>query len=318
MKKSVKIGLGTAAIGRPQYINIRQKSDTNLSFEAFRANGKRLLDIAYLNGIRYFDTAPGYGFAEDLLIDWINEKNDSSIEIATKWGYTYTANFDPNAAQHEYKEHSLKKLNEQWNRSQALLPNLSTYQIHSATLDTGVLSNHEILHRLADLKNEHGFLIGLTTTGSNQNEVVNKALDVEIAGVQLFDVFQSTYNVFDQSLADVAELLFNQNKRLVIKEALANGRVFVNNRYPDYSKAYNILGRLSDKYEVGSDAIALRFCMDSIPSFKILSGAANEQHIMDNLLVSKFKLEDDDINLLKSLSIDPVKYWNERKKLGWN
>ena len=65
----------------------------------------------------------------------------TSIEIATKWGYTYTANFDANATVHEVKEHSLSKLNEQWNFSKQLLPYLKVYQIHSATLETGVLEN---------------------------------------------------------------------------------------------------------------------------------------------------------------------------------
>ena len=65
---------------------------------------------AWDNGIRYFDTAPGYGMSEGLLIEWLNSKNDSSFEIATKWGYEYTANFDPLATNHEVKEHSLRML----------------------------------------------------------------------------------------------------------------------------------------------------------------------------------------------------------------
>ena len=318
MKKSVKIGFGTAAIGRPQYINIKQNSNAEISLEAFRANGKRMIDSAYLQGIRYFDTAPGYGLAEDLLIDWIKDKDDESIEIATKWGYTYTANFDQNATQHEVKEHSLKKLNEQWNQSKRLSPFLSTYQIHSATLDTGVLDNDEVLHRLLELKNEHGILIGLTTTSSNQLEVLKKALDVEVEGTQIFEVFQVTYNIFDQSLANMSEQLSNQNKRIVIKEALANGRIFPNENFPNYSKAHKKLIELSEKYETGIDAIALRFCMDSISVFKVLSGATNIQHLTDNLQVSNFELEKNDISVLKELLIDPEQYWSERKKLTWN
>ena len=65
---------------------------------------------AFELGVRYFDTAPGYGLAEQLVADWVNEKKDHSIEIATKWGYTYTANFEPKAKQHEIKDHSLSQL----------------------------------------------------------------------------------------------------------------------------------------------------------------------------------------------------------------
>ena len=313
-----KIGLGTAAIGRPQYINIRQESSSKFSLEAFRQKGLLILDEAYLQGVRYFDTAPGYGMAEQLLMDWVIEKDDASIEIATKWGYTYIANFDPNAIQHEIKEHSLKKLNEQWEQSKVLLPLLTTYQIHSATFETGVLENELILNRLAKLKNKHGLLIGISTTGVNQKEVLKKALDIKVNEESLFDVFQVTYNIFDQSLASVAVEIAKQNKRLVIKEALANGRVFPNEKYLHYATAYQKLEELAKKYSVGVDAIALRFCIDSIPVFKVLSGAANEQHLSDNLKTADFKLKEEDIIVLKKLAVNPGFYWEERKRLGWN
>ena len=78
--------------------------------------------------------------------------------------------------------------------------------------------------------------IGLSTTGSNQNEVIKKALDIEFDGVSLFETFQVTYNILDQSLADIAELL--EGKRMVIKEALANGRLFPNTNYKNYEPLY--------------------------------------------------------------------------------
>jgi aryl-alcohol dehydrogenase-like predicted oxidoreductase len=318
MTKIQKIGLGTAALGRPQYINIRQEATTEFSLGAFRKKGMELLDAAYRQGIRYFDTAPGYGMAEQLLIDWVEKKDDPTIEVATKWGYTYVANFDPTAIQHEVKEHSLKKLHEQWEQSKTLLPLLSTYQIHSATFATGVLENKKILHRLAELKNKYGLHIGLSTTGANQVEVIKKALDIEVEGVSLFDVFQVTYNVFDQSLADISDQFLTQHKRLVIKEALANGRVFFNEKYTHYAATYKILNNLAEKYGVGADAIALRFCLDSIPVYKVLSGATNDQHLSDNLKTTQFELEENEIGILKELKTEPAKYWNERKQLGWN
>ena len=314
-----KIGLGTAAIGRPTYINIRkEKTKNNFSLEAFRQTGMEMLDAAYQKGIRYFDTAPGYGMAEQMIIDWVKEKAYQDIELATKWGYTYVANFDLNAKQHEVKEHSLKKLKEQWEQSKTLLPLLKNYQIHSATFETGVLENEAVLNHLAALKNEHGLLIGITSTGANQLEVLKKALDIKVNGKELFHLFQVTYNIFDQSLAALAIEISKQNKKLVIKEALANGRVFPNEKYPHYTKAYQLLNQLSQKYKVGIDAIALRFCIDSIPIYKVLSGVNNHPHLDDNLKGVDFKLEEVDITALKELAINPTQYWKERKQLGWN
>jgi aryl-alcohol dehydrogenase-like predicted oxidoreductase len=318
MMANNSIGLGTAAIGRPLYINIRNESSTNnISLEEFRKKGIEVLDSAYAQGIRYFDTAPGYGMAEQMLIDWVQNKNDNTIEIATKWGYTYVANYDYNAEIHEIKEHSLSKLNEQWSTSKNLLPRLTTYQIHSATLETGVLNNSKVLNRLAQLKSEHGLRIGITTTGANQVEVLNKALTIEVDGTELFDLFQVTYNVFDQSLAQVADLIYSQGKRLVIKEALANGRVFPNEKYPHYEKVYKTLNLLASKYNVGVDAIALRFCFDSIPVYRVLSGATLDQHLTDNLKANNFKLLDEELSMLTALAIRPDDYWNERNRLDW-
>lgn len=312
------IGLGTAAIGRPQYINIPKEPTTRLSLDAFRNNGIQVLEEAYKKGIRYFDTAPGYGMAEQMILDWAKGKQDTPIEIATKWGYTYMANYQPNPEIHELKEHSLAKLNEQWLDSKALLPKLTTYQIHSATLQTGVLDNERILNRLAELKNRYQLQIGITTTGADQAAVINKAVGIEIEGMPLFDAYQCTYNVLDQSLSSAFKMLKAQKKRIIIKEALANGRVFSNDAYPHYQTLYAMLAQLGRKYEVGIDAIALRFCIDSVQPFVVLSGAATLLHVQENTKAFSIQLEPQEVEQLKALSIDPISYWNERKKLSWN
>lgn len=312
----MKLGLGTAAIGRPLYININQEKRLEFSMSTFRQNGIDILDFAYDQGVRYYDTAPGYGMAEQLLIDWAHSKNDDEIEIATKWGYTYIANYNPQSKIHEVKEHSLAKLQEQWQQSKKLLPYLTTYQIHSATLASGVLDNLEILEYLAQLKNHYKIKIGITATGNNQIDIIKKALTIHIEDTDLFDVFQFTYNVFDQSVANIKDLL--HNKKIIIKEALANGRVLPNESYPIYSPIYKQLKTLSDKYQVGIDAIALRFCIDTLPVYSILSGASNNAHLSANLKTLQFQLTNEEINLLRNMSVKPKDYWDERAQLTWN
>ena len=314
----MNLGLGTAALGRPQYINVRQNDVDNSDLAAFRKQSFQVLEDGYNAGIRYFDTAPGYGLAEELVFNWLETKDDNSIEIATKWGYTYTANFDANATVHEVKEHSLAKLNEQWNFSKQLLPYLKVYQIHSATLETGVLENQEVLKQLAFLKKEYNLKIGLTTTGTNQVEVIKKALDVFVDGKQLFDVFQVTYNFLEQSLLEIIDELHQQNKEIVIKEALANGRVFSNKNYVHYQKMYASLEKLSKKHKVGIDAIALKYCEQTIPKSTVLSGASNANQLKENLKINSFSLSADDVNLLNSFKTDAEHYWSERKNLEWN
>ena len=314
----MKLGLGTAALGRPQYINIRFQTGGKSNLETFKKNSFSVLETAYNKGVRYFDTAPGYGLAEALVVEWLQTKNDASIQIATKWGYTYTANFDENATVHEVKEHSLAKLNAQWNFSKQLLPYLKVYQIHSATIETGVLENSEVLERLASLKKEHNLKIGLTTTGTNQTEVIKKALNVTVNGTSLFDLFQVTYNLLDQSLLEISEELIHQNKSIVIKEAMANGRIFRNESYPHYNKMYAILESISKKHAVGIDAISLRYCEQTIPNSVVLSGASNNMQLKQNLHLNTFSLSNNEIDLLNSFKISPEFYWKERKQLIWN
>lgn len=313
-----KIGLGTAAIGRPLYINIKDEVESKpFDKKEFIRKGEVLLDFAYANGVRIVDTAPGYGLAENLVTEWLQNRTISDVSVSSKWGYTYVADFSATAEQHEVKEHSLAKLNEQWEVTKGLLPSLNTYQIHSATLDTGVLQNKEVLKRLYEIKKTHNVAIGLTATGVNQLEVMRLAMAIEVENEPLFDSFQVTYNVFDQSIAELVGADFDRT--IIVKEALANGRVFPNlQRYPHYSAHYDLLSELSKKYEVGVDAIALRFCMDSIKSDTVLSGASSQKQLSENLKAYDFVLTEDEIARIKMLKVDPEAYWCERKALEWN
>ena len=154
-----RIGFGTAAIGRRSYINIKADDSVFTNLTDFNNKGIELLNFAADSGITHFDTSSGYGIAEDMLLNFLKDNKRENISVSTKWGYTYAANFESNPEKHEIKEHSLNKLNEQWEKSKLLLPYLSAYQIHSVTPDSGVLENHEVLNRLFEIKKEHNIEI---------------------------------------------------------------------------------------------------------------------------------------------------------------
>ena len=307
-----KIGLGLAALGRPEYINIREHQNIDKSKNAFKKRAFGILTTAYGLGIRYFDTAPSYGKGETFLADWQqNQKEFLNAEFATKWGYTYVANWELGfSGAHEIKEHSISKLNEQWNISKALFAKLNVYQIHSATLESGVLENSEILLKLHELKKETGLKIGLTTSGVFQEETLKKASTITIKNEILFDVFQVTYNVFEQTTNNILNKLIQKGKHVVIKEGLANGRIF---RTPPIC-----LKNIAKKHKVGIDAVALRFIIDHLNPSVVLSGAFEEKQLIDNLKALDFKLNCEEIEQLKTLQMDTNKYWEERKQLLWN
>lgn len=316
---NTKIGLGLAALGRPEYINIRTDNSIDKSEEAFKSNTFSVLNEAYKLGIRYFDTAPSYGKGEAFLKEWHNKNNDLDAVLGTKWGYTYVANWELGfSGKHEVKEHSIDKLQEQWEVSKHMLPKLKYYQVHSATFESGILENQAVLNQLYQIKQETGLLIGISTSGANQKEVITTALKVKVNEEDLFDSFQVTYNVFEQSTFLILSEVLKQGKKVIIKEALANGRVFRNEKFQHYNKAYQSLEQLSKKYHVNIDAVALRFVIDSLQPTYVLSGAANSMQLYQNLKALNFTFTLEELELLKTLKVAPEDYWNERSVLNWN
>ncbi|MCA0132880.1 aldo/keto reductase [Winogradskyella alexanderae] len=318
MAQKTRIGLGLAALGRPDYINIRS-IDVDKSIEAFKSNTLKVLDDAYKLGVKDFDVAPSYGFGEQFLLGWINSRNYKDIRLSTKFGYTYVANWEIGfSGKHEIKEHSLEKLNEQWEVSKAFLPHLNIYQIHSATLESGVLTNEDVLTRLDELKQKYHLKIGISSSGAEQTKIIHEARNLEINGQNLFDSYQVTFNIFEQSSYSVLNELIKEGKTIIIKEALANGRIFRNNRFEKYNPVYEYLETLSNKYQVNSDAIALRFIIDYLEPPLVLSGASNSVHLKQNLRALDIRLTESEISKLKSFCVSSDYYWQERSNLEWN
>ncbi len=310
---NTKIGLGLAALGRPEYINIRTDTHFDRSKSAFKTNAYNMLDFAYENGVRFFDTAPSYGLGEQFLLDWKTTRAYNDILISTKWGYTYVANWELGFhGKHEIKEHSLSKLNEQWMVSKALLPQLGIYQVHSATMESGIITDRAIHERLFQLKKKYNIQIGISTSGPNQSKIINHAKYIKVANEILFDSYQVTYNIFEQSTFDALQDLKSKGKTIIIKEALANGRIFPKKQLND------TLEKLQTTYHTGRDALALRFIIDTLEPDYLLSGASSNIQLDQNLKALDFKLSLDDLQGLTALKRDTTTYWSERADLVWN
>ncbi len=91
---------------------------------------------------------------------WLEQRQlgPDDVTVGSKWGYTYTADWQVDAKVHEVKDLSAAHLRRQIDESRELLGNhLRLYQIHSATLDSGVLDDPEVLFELGKLRRErHG------------------------------------------------------------------------------------------------------------------------------------------------------------------
>ena len=306
------LGLGLAALGRPEYLNIRSAVSIDKSEAAFKENAFLVLDKAYACGVRFFDTAPSYGKGEAFLQEWNASRKHADVVLSSKWGYTYVANWKLGfLGPHEVKEHSLQKLKEQWQVTQGLLPKLKVYQIHSATFESAVLQNTAVLQHLFQLKKEFGLQLGLTVSGPKQKELLTEASEICLDNEPLFDSFQVTYNLFEQAAFEVLKQLKGAGRFLIVKEGLANGRIFLP------TKTRNTLEGLALKYQVGIDAIALRFCMDAVGPNVVLSGAASAAQLTQNLCALNFQLTPSEIEQLKGAKMPTETYWHERSQLPW-
>lgn len=314
------MGLGLAALGRPGYINIGHAEDLAYDYvvEAMERRTHRMLDLAYDNGIRYFDAARSYGRAERFLLSWLKAKAPDDVTVASKWGYTYTAEWEVETDVHEIKDHSLSNLHKQWEESKALLPWLRIYQIHSATFKSGVLDDKSVLNRLAKIREKEGVKIGLSLSGPKQREVLQRAMDIELDGHRLFDVVQATYNVLEQSAGPAMREAADRGMGVIIKEALANGRLTSRNQDEDFALNKQRLEIMGREYGVAMDAIALAFVLSKPWVHVVLSGAAVENHLLSNIDALKIDLGPDARSQIEKMCMQCEGYWEKRSKLAWN
>lgn len=90
------IGLGTAAIGRPIYINIKNTKENkiqNFNIESFKDEGEKFLEQAKRLGVNHFDSSPGYGIAEDILINLIQKRKLKQCNYFYKMGLYLCSQF---------------------------------------------------------------------------------------------------------------------------------------------------------------------------------------------------------------------------------
>ena len=313
------IGLGLAALGRPGYINLGHDEDlAQYDVEAMERQTHRVLDAAWAAGVRYFDAARSYGLAEAFLGSWLRGRElTEPFTVGSKWGYTYTADWQVQADTHEVKEHSLEVLTRQWAESREQLgAHLKLYQIHSATLESGVLENTAVLKELEHLKNK-GVRLGLSLSGPRQAETLYKALEVTRDGVRLFDAVQATFNLLERSVGDALVEAYGAGLGVIVKEALANGRLTERNDAPEFADGLERLRAQAERLNTTVDALALAFALAQPWADVVLSGAATEAHVRSNVTAAEVVWDEEAERGLEPLRETAEAYWETRGRLPW-
>ncbi len=304
------IGLGLAALGRPGYLTLGHGSDLGPehSVEALERRAHEVLDAAYARGVRYFDAARSYGRAEAFLANWLHSRGiePGTVTVGSKWGYTYTAGWQVDADPPEVKDLSVATLRRQLSETRALLRgHLALYQIHSATLDSGVLEDREVLEELAALR-AAGVAAGLTTTGPDQARTIEAALEPG-----QFDTVQATWNLLEPSAGPALAEAHERGMGVIVKEAVANGRLAGRESQP-------ALDEMASRLGAGPDAVALAAVLAQPWADVVLSGAATREQVEANLAALELTWDEEATTAARDLAEPPEDYWRRRAELAWN
>jgi aryl-alcohol dehydrogenase-like predicted oxidoreductase len=311
------LGLGLAAIGRPAYVTIGRDEDLgeDRAVPILRKRAHEVLDAAYALGVRYFDVARSYGLAEEFLASWIARRGlpAGTVTVGSKWGYTYTADWRVDAPVQEVKDHSLEALLRQEPESRGILgQHLQLYQVHSATLESGILENKQVLAELARLR-EQGLAIGLSLSGPDQAVVARHALTVEVDGLNPFGCVQATWNLLETSVGPALAEAHSAGWGVIIKEALANGRLTSRGTEP----AVSVLQDVATELNSTVDAVAIAAAMANPWNDVVLSGAVTPAQVQSNAAAAGVHLSEPDLARLAGLAGDPAHYWTARREMPW-
>ncbi|HXV03878.1 MAG TPA: aldo/keto reductase [Gaiellaceae bacterium] len=305
-----RIGLGLAALGRPGYINVGHGEDLRgqTDVAAMERNAHRVLDAAFDGGVRYFDAARSYGEAEAFLASWLERRGlrPGEVTVGSKWGYTYTAGWRVDAEPAEVKDLSAATLRRQLAESRAILgPHLRLYQIHSATLESGVLEDQEVLDELQRLR-EEGMAIGVSVTGPEQPQTIRRALE---AGI--FDTVQATWNLLERSAGAALAEAHAAGLGVIVKEVLANGRLTPRG-------GESLPTQVAAEQDSTPEALAFAAVLAQPWADVALSGATTVEQLQSNLAALEVDWDDELDRRLAPLAEEPAQYWTTRAALPWN
>ena len=265
-----------------------------------------LLDAAWHAGIRYVDAARSYGYAEAFLGSWLAAHPDrrAALTIGSKWGYEYVGEWRMDAPLHERKEHSCAMFDRQWPQTlSALGTTPEVYLIHSVTPHSPALADAALLDRLRRLA-ESGVCVGFSTSGPAQGAVLDRARRIPDSP---FRAVQATWNLWEQSAASALERAHDAGWLVVVKEALANGRLA--QAGPDTP-----IGQLARRDGQAAGAFALGAALAQPWADVVLSGAVTAAQVHANLGASAPSVDPEE---LRAQAVEPDAYWAKRSARAW-
>lgn len=310
-----RMGVGLAALGRPGYVNLGHDEDlgADRSVAGLHRRTSQILDHAYRRGVRYLDTARSYGYGEAFLADWLaaDPGRADTVSVGSKWGYTYVAGWRIDADPHEVKDHSHVTFQRQLAETRELLgDHLDLYQIHSASLDTGVLEDAEVLEALTALA-DTGVIVGMSLSGPDQAATLRRALELSATGRAPFSAVQATWNLLEPSTGTALAEAHAAGWGITVKEVVANGRLTDRGVLPTPVTA------AAEELGTSVDTLATAVALAQPWAHVVLSGATTIAHLDSNLAALELSVPDGVTEELAAVAEPVGAYWERRRALPW-
>jgi aryl-alcohol dehydrogenase-like predicted oxidoreductase len=172
-----------------------------------------------------------------------------------------------------------------------------------------VLDDARVLDELGRLHSA-GLAIGLTVTGAGQADVIRRALDVNTRRANLFQVVQATWNLLEPSAGMALADAKASGLGVIIKEAVANGRLTERNTSEEVSR----LKQYADAHRTSPDVVAIAAALSNSWVDVVLSGAVTPEQLASNLRAVDLAQAAGD---WPEIAEPPNEYWSRRSTLAW-
>jgi aryl-alcohol dehydrogenase-like predicted oxidoreductase len=110
---------------------------------------------------------------------------------------------------------------------------------------------------------------------------------------------------------------------VIVKEALANGRLTDRNAAPEFAAPRRLLRQAADEAGIAIDTLALAVVLAQPWAGVVLSGAARVEHLASNVAAVAVVAERAEwlagwLPRLSALAEPAEQYWQRRAALAWN
>ena len=258
-------------------------------------------------GCAHIDAARSYGRAEEFLSSWLRTRSiePGALTVSSKWGYTYTADWRIDADPPEVKELTAETLRRQLKETRNCSDRTSRSTRFIRRRSPAVCWTTRLCSRSSPNSAAPASPIGASVSGTEQSATITRLVELGC-----FDVVQATWNLLERSAGDALRSAHDAGMGVIVKEALANGRLTARGGIAPLAHA-------AARLATSEDAVAIAGVLARPWADTVLSGASTVDQLQSNLQAREVVWDDQLEAELASLAMPTSEYWDARSELPW-